>query len=230
MLFTDERSASGAKEAANHLVEMQQSARYTRLPNMRLAVVFEKFWLAILQKCKLVEFRSSKHSVSLEAGQYLLFALAIHLRRKGKDSLLIARVLRVELLHVDMASKTYPREAEDCSLRDLAAMWGVTFVRCFVLESESIRIAHEIANLSGGCEGLVHQIALKSGVPHFCHVSDLGKRVSITLPGGKLVHPIFRRAACCNRSDSHECRAINVSGIGEASSAGASIAGGAGGM
>ena len=75
-------------------------------------MVFEKFWLAILHKNKLVEFRSSKHPTLPETGQYLVFALAMRHRRNGNESLVIARVLRVELLHVDTASKRYPSEAE----------------------------------------------------------------------------------------------------------------------
>jgi hypothetical protein len=66
-------------------------------------------------------------------------------------------------------------------------------VRCIVLDKDSIRIADEIANVSKGCEGIVHLFALKTGVPHFCHVSDVGKTVSFTLQDGKIVHPIFRR-------------------------------------
>ena len=87
----------------------------------------------------------------------------------------------------------YSREAADCRLPDLAAKWAVTCVRCFALDKASIRIAGEIANLSTGCEGIVHQFALASSVLHFCHVSDLGKSVSFTLPGGKIEHSTLRR-------------------------------------
>jgi hypothetical protein len=168
-------------------------ARYIQLSHMRLVVVFERFWLAILRKEKLIEFRSSNQPILLEAGQCLLFALAMLHRRNGKDSLLAARVLKVELLDVDQAREAYPQEAEACNLNGLAVEWGVTTVRCIVLDKDSIRIADEIANLSAGCQGIVHQFALKTGVPHFCHVSDLGKTVSFTLPSGKLVLSILRR-------------------------------------
>ena len=133
---------------------------------MRLVVVHEKYWLAILHQDKLIEFRSSKQPILLEAGQCLLFARAMRHRRNGKDALVFARVLKAEPLDVDHARE---------------------------MDKDSIRIAHEIANLSKGCEGIVHQFALKTGVPHFCHVSDLGKTVSFTLPDGNIVHPIFRR-------------------------------------
>ena len=159
---------------------------------MRLVVVHEKYWLAILHKDKLVEFRSSKQPISLEAGQCILFAVAMRHRRNGKDALVFARVWKVELLDVDHARENFPRESDDCNLAGLAAKWGVTTVRCIVLFKDSIRIADEIANLSKGCEGIVHQFALKTGVPHFCHVSDLGKTVSFTLQNGNRVHCIFR--------------------------------------
>jgi hypothetical protein len=48
----------------------------------------------------------------------------------------------------------------------------------------------------------VHQFALKTGVPHFCHVSDVGKTVSFILQHGKIVHPIFRRQLS---SHDHDC-------------------------
>ena len=54
------------------------------------------------------------------------------------------------------ARETYPHESDDCNLADLAAKWGVTTVRCIVLVKDSIRIADEIANVSKGCEGIVH--------------------------------------------------------------------------
>jgi hypothetical protein len=177
---------------------------------MRLVVVHEKYWLAILHKHKLVEFRSSKQPILLEAGQCLLFALAIRHRRSGKDALVFARVVKVELLDVDHARETYPSESDDCDLTDLAAKWGVTSVCCIVLDKDSIRMADEIANLSKGCEGIVHQFALKTGVPHFCHANDLGKTLSITMPGGKTVQVCFRppRLAVseCDSCDTRESR------------------------
>lgn len=169
---------------------------------MRLLVVFAKYWLAILRKDKVIEFRSSNHPVSLSVGQCLLFALSMSHRRKGKDTLVCARVSDVQRLGVDQACAAYPREARDCNLADLAAKWGVTSVRCIVLDKDSIRIADEVANLSTGCQGIVHQFALKTGVPHFCHVSDLGKTVSFTLPDGRIVRHTFRKPACDSRERS----------------------------
>ena len=169
---------------------------------MRLLVVFEKYWLAILRKDKVIEFRSSNHPVSLSVGQCLLFALSMSHRRKGKDTLVCARVSDVQRLGVDQACAAYPREARDCNLADLEAKWGVTSVRCIVLDKDSIRMAGEIANLSKGCEGIVHQFALQTGVPHFCHVSDLGKTVSFALPNGNIVHATFRRPMS---SPDHDC-------------------------
>ena len=37
--------------------------RYIELPNLRLAVIYDKFWISIMHKTKLVEFRTSKVSV-----------------------------------------------------------------------------------------------------------------------------------------------------------------------
>ena len=108
---------------------------------MRLVVVHEKYWLAILRKDKLIEFRSSNHAILLNACQCLLFALPMRHRRNGKGALICARVLSAELLDVDQACAAFPREAEDCNLTDLAARWGVTFVRCIALDKDSIRIA-----------------------------------------------------------------------------------------
>ena len=56
---------------------MQQGARYIQLPRMRLAVVHEKYWLAIQRKDKLIEFRSSNQTIMLDAGDCLLFAFAM---------------------------------------------------------------------------------------------------------------------------------------------------------
>ena len=68
---------------------------------MRLAVVHEKYWLAILNKDKLIEFRSSNQPILLQAGHSLLFALAMRHRKRGKDAMILARVLSTELLHID---------------------------------------------------------------------------------------------------------------------------------
>ena len=46
----------------------------------------------------------------------------------------------------------------------------------------------QFVNLSKGCLGLVLQFARNTGVPHFCHVCDLGKAVCVTLPCGILLH------------------------------------------
>ena len=81
---------------------------------------------------------------------------------------------------------------QHCRLPALAAKWGLTFVRCIVLDSHSIRIADEIVNLSRGCLGIILQFALKTGEPHFCHVSELGKTVSFTRSESKIAYPIFR--------------------------------------
>jgi len=168
---------------------------------MRLVVVHEKYWLAILNKDKLIEFRSSKQPILLEAGDSLLFALAMRHRKGGKDALILARVLRVDLLQIDEALEAHGAEAEACNLAGLAANWGVACVRCIVLDKDSIRIAGEIANLSIGCEGIVHQFALATGTPQFCHVSDLGKTVSVALPGGnKIVYRTLLRPL-----SSHPC-------------------------
>ena len=181
----------------------KQGRRYIPLPHMRLAVVHSNYWLAILHKVKLVEFRSSRHPTSIMAGHSLLFALAMRHRRRGNDRLIHARVSRVDVLDVGKACMVFARESADCRLAELALRWAVTRVRCFALEKSSIRIAGEIANLSRGCESIVHQFALSSGVPQFCHVSDLGKLVSVTLPGGRIEHRTLCRPISLCHSDSH---------------------------
>ena len=143
---------------------MQDSTRYIQLPQMRLVVVHEKFGLAILHKDKLIIFRSSKQYTQLEAGQCLLLALAMLHRRNSKDALVLAQEKKVELLDVDQAREAYPRETYDCNLPDLAGKWGVTSVRCIELDKDSIQIAGEIVNLSTGCQRIVYQFALKTGV------------------------------------------------------------------
>ena len=65
----------------------------------------------------------------LDAGNFLPFALAMRNRRRGKEDLIWARVLRAEVLEVSEAWTVYSREAEDCKLADLAAKWAVTRVR-----------------------------------------------------------------------------------------------------
>ena len=187
---------------------MQQGPLYIQLPHMRLAVVREKYWRAILHKDILIEFCSSKHPTRLDAGNCLLFALAIRHRRTGKDDLIFARVLRVEVLEVREACKVYAREAEDCKQADLAAKWAVTRVRCFMLDKASIRIAGEIANRA---------------LPHFCHVRDLGKSVSvilpasIILPAGKIVHCTLRRPMPSHHYDSRVRSAEDSTSGGEES-------------
>ncbi len=88
------------------------------------------------------------------------------------------------VLDADQACAAFPLEAEDNNLTDLAARWGVTFVRCIILDKDSIRIADEIANLSMGCQGVVHQFALKTGVPHF---------VTCAIWANDQVHPAGRQ-------------------------------------
>jgi hypothetical protein len=92
---------------ALQLVQLHQTPGYIRFLCMRLTVVHEKYWLAILNKDKLVEFRSSRSPILLEAGDSLLFALAMRHRKRGMDALILARVLRVELLQIDEAREAH---------------------------------------------------------------------------------------------------------------------------
>ena len=99
-------------------------------------------------------------------------------------------------------------------------------MRCIVLDKDRIRIADEVANLSTGCRGIVHQFALKTGVPHFCHVSDLGKMVSFTLQDGRIVHHTFRKPACDSRersADEMACTGDGSTGIAEGADKGKSL-------
>ena len=117
------------------------------------------------------------------------------------------------------ACMVYARKSADCRLAELAVRWASTRVRCFALEKSSIRIAREIANLSRVCESIVHQFARSSGMPQFCHVSDLGKSVSVTLPGGRIEHRILCRPRSLCRSDSRVHRAKNAGAVRRAENA-----------
>ena len=68
------------------------------------AVVHEKYSWAILYKDKLIKFRSSKNPTILDAYNCLQFALFMRHGRRGKDDLILARVLSVEVLEVSEAS------------------------------------------------------------------------------------------------------------------------------
>ena len=208
-MANDRCSSSGA--AAGSLLSLSRDTRYIDLARMRLAVLHKKYWLAIRNKEKLVDFRSGSCPIDLEAGDPILFALGVRHRRNGEDALVFALVSKKsELLDVDHAWRTYPREAEGCQLDALAATWGTSSIRCIPLDKDSIRVGYEYVNLSRGCLGFVHQIAHDSGVPHFCHADDLGKTLSITMPGGKTVQVCFRppRLAVseCDSCDTRESR------------------------
>ena len=63
------KSSGEGSEAASQLDEVQQQGeRYIELSHMRLLVVFAKYWLAIMRKEKVTEFRSSNNPVLLSAG------------------------------------------------------------------------------------------------------------------------------------------------------------------
>lgn len=210
--MADDRCSSAlAGAAAGSLLAMSQDTRYTALPRMRLAVLHKKYWLAVRNKEKLVDFRSGSCPIDLEAGDIILFALGVRHRRMGNDALVFVRVSKKpELLDVDRARRTYPREADGCRLDALAATWRTSAVRCIPLDEDSIRIGYEYVNLSRGCLGFVHQIANATGEPHFCHANDLGKTFSFTLPGGKIVQTCFRRqflVPMCGKHDSCDTRA-----------------------
>ena len=65
----------------------------------------------------------------------------------------------------------------------------------------------------------MHQFALSSGVPQFCHVSDLGKLVSVTLPGGMIEHSILCLPMSLCRSDSRVHSANNAGAVRRAENA-----------
>ena len=180
-------SSSKGTDAGESHTDVGQHPRYIQFPRTRLIVVLWRFWISILYKSKCVEFRSSKQVIRYESGMLLLFALGAGHRRKGHNELITARVLKIETLDVEIALKKYSFAAEQADLTGLAAKWGVTEVRCIVLDKHSIRLAREIVNLSKGCLGMVRQFALKTVVPHFCHKDDLGKFIRVPLPRGKIV-------------------------------------------
>jgi hypothetical protein len=102
---------------------------------------------------------------------HLLFALGDAHRRQGHSELIMARVLKIETLHVDIARKKYPFAAEQACLSGLAAKWRVTKVCCIVLDKHIIRLAREIVKISKGCLGMVRQFAHRTGAQHFCQAS-----------------------------------------------------------
>ena len=73
-------------------------------------------------------FPPSSLPASIEISIKLVVCAMLY-RRNRKDALVFALVVKMDLLDVDHARKTYPREADDCHLADLVAKWKVTSVR-----------------------------------------------------------------------------------------------------
>lgn len=74
-MANDRCSSSGA--AAGSLLSLSRDTRYIDLARMRLAVLHKKYWLAIRNSEKMVDFRSGSCPIYLEAGDPILFALGV---------------------------------------------------------------------------------------------------------------------------------------------------------
>ena len=184
---------------------------YMHLPHLRITVVHKRFHSALSRGEKGVEFRSPNTSIRFFPGLSLLFSLNASYRKRGMSSLVFARVSAIVMLTFRQARARFPREADDCNLASLMIEWGSNMVRCLVLDLRSIRIATEFVHLGKGCLGFVNQFALQTGVPHFCHIEDVGKLVSVVLPCGLRIDrllvvtwPEYRTSKITGRGDGGE--------------------------
>lgn len=73
--------------AAGSLLSLSRDTRYIDLARMRLAVLHKKYWLAIRNSEKLVDFRLGSCPIYLEAGDPILFALGVRHRRNEPTQL-----------------------------------------------------------------------------------------------------------------------------------------------
>jgi hypothetical protein len=134
-------------------------------------VVDEEFWVAFFDLIKKVEFRVS---TTLEAGMSVLFSMGAWQRRSGLTGLLLAEVHKVCTLPLKEACRRFPREAKACSLR---MRWDRSTVVCIMVRN--VRLAPEYVMLGPGNLSALRQFSIEHCRPQFCHVTDLGKTVTV---------------------------------------------------
>ncbi len=90
----------------------------------------------------------------------------------------------IVLLECEEAYTRFFLEAHACNLNFLSKRWrgsspGNDMVQCLVLDKSSLRVAHEVCNLSIGKLGVLRQINDTTGTARFCCREDLGKSVTV---------------------------------------------------
>ena len=154
----------------------------------RIAVVHKRFWKAYRDRLKLVEFRSPYQLIRFFYGMILLLSMNAAERRRGRTELVMAVVDEIVLLSCEEACARFPVEAKACHLESLCKAWsGNNMVQCLVLNKTSMRVAHEICNLSVGNLGMLRQINDRACTARFCPLSDLGKTALVRLSTGAFV-------------------------------------------
>ena len=143
-----------------------------------MLVVDEKYWTAFYKRRKTVEFRVD---TTLKEGMSVLFAMGAAQRRctsTGFTGLLLAEVRGVCTIPIAEACRRFPKEAKACNLSE---RWDRSTVACIVVRN--VRLAPEFVMLGPGNLGALRQFSHKHCRPQFCHVTDLGKRVTVEHKG-----------------------------------------------
>ena len=138
-------------------------------------VVDEEYWTAFYKRRKKVEFRVN---TTLEEGMSVLFAMGAAQRRSGLTGLLLAEVRDVCTISIAKAYIRFPKEAKACNLSE---RWDSPTVACIVVQN--VRLAPEFVMLGPGNLGALRQFSHKHCSPQFCHVTDLGKTVTVEHKG-----------------------------------------------
>jgi hypothetical protein len=138
-------------------------------------VVDEEYWTAFYKLYKKVEFRVATTVVE---GMSVLFAMGAAQKRSGLTGLLLAKVSKVCAMSIAQACRRFPKEAKACNLRE---RWDSPTVAC--IEVRNVRLAPEFAMLGPGNLGALRQFSQKDCRPQFCHVTDLGKTVTVEHKG-----------------------------------------------
>jgi hypothetical protein len=99
--------------------------------------------------------------------------------------LLLAKVSEVCTMSIAEACRRFPKEAKAC---DLSARWDSPTVACIVVQH--VRLAPEFVMLGPGNLGALRQFSHKNCRPQFCHVTDLGKRVTVEHKGKAVQRPM----------------------------------------
>ena len=136
-----------------------------------MLVVDEEHWTAFYKQRKKVEFRVN---TTLEEGLSVLFAMGAAQRRSGFTGLLLAEVRGVCTIPIAEACRRFPKEAKACNL---STRWDSPTVACIAVQN--VRLAPEFVMLGPGNLGALRQFSHKHCRPQFCHVKDIGKRVTV---------------------------------------------------